>query len=57
MLNTKNMVKALAWVDYHTSGPEHVGALLKRSGGDLDKLPEISGVYKGTLLEGIDDER
>lgn len=30
MSRTKNMVKAMEWVDYHTTGPEHVEHLLRR---------------------------
>lgn len=43
MLRTKNLVKAMEWVDYHSSGPEHVGNLLQRSGGDISKMPAIAG--------------
>lgn len=44
LLTTDNMLKALDWADYHREGAEHVGHLLRRSGGDISKLPEISGV-------------
>ena len=56
---TKNMVTALFWVEYHREGPEHVAALLKRSGGDLDKLPEIQGqfVVPGISHEAIGGDR
>ena len=33
MLRTKNLIKAMEWADYHTSGPEHVGNLLKNQQG------------------------
>lgn len=33
MPNTKNLVKAFGWIDYHREGSEHVGNLLKNQQG------------------------
>jgi hypothetical protein len=52
MLNTKNMVKAMEWADYHSTGPEHIHNLLKRSGGDISKMPAIAGEFKITSSNG-----
>ena len=50
MLNTKNMVKALDWVEYHRNGPEHVAAVFEKVGRTpLGALPPIHGTISGTL--------
>lgn len=53
MLNTKNLVKALGWIDYHRDGPEHVAEMLRRSAaGDFDNLPEVAGSMIFDVREG-----
>jgi hypothetical protein len=51
LLRTRNLFAVGNWIEYHREGAEHVGNLLKRSGGDLDKLPEIKGNIM--MCEGV----
>jgi hypothetical protein len=50
MLNTKNLVTALNWVDYHRSGLEHIAAHLKR----MAKFPE--GAHGTIITSQLADE-
>jgi hypothetical protein len=51
---TRNLFAAGSWVEYHRESPEHISLLLSRSGGDIEKLPEIKGNI--LLCENVDKE-
>jgi hypothetical protein len=48
MLNTKNLLAALRWVDYHREGVEHVGNLLEKQQGS----GQIVATWPGTSSNG-----